>query len=129
MVFGHNLFDGMSPEQWGEFSWLWRFLHHASYEQVFPNLGLIFGYPVIPWIGVMALGYLFGAILQKPPTDRDRLCVRIGVSAVLMFLVLRGINIYGDSKEMIAKLIALETSLEIERARVRDSHKVQSIWR
>jgi uncharacterized membrane protein len=96
MVFGHNLYDGMSPAQWGEFSWFWRFLHVPSYEQVFPNLGLVFAYPVIPWIGVMALGYIFGAVLQKPPAGRDRLCVEIGVAAVLFFLVIRGFNIYGD---------------------------------
>ena len=96
MVFGHNFYDGMMPGQWGEFSWFWRYLHVSSYEQVFPNLGLVFAYPVIPWIGVMALGYLFGAVLQKPAAERDRLCVKIGVSAVLIFLVLRGFNIYGD---------------------------------
>ena len=87
IVFGHNLADGIRPEQWGELSWIWSFLHVSSYEQVFPNMGMIFAYPVVPWIGVMALGYLFGAILQKPAEQRDRLCLQIGTGAVGLFLL------------------------------------------
>ena len=54
-------------------------------------------YAVIPWFGVMALGYGFGAIyLNATPAGRRRLCTRIGMVALLSFLVLRGFNLYGD---------------------------------
>ena len=57
---------------------------------------LIVLYSIIPWIGVMASGYLFGTIVTMEPARRDRLCLRIGLGAVALFLVLRGFNLYGD---------------------------------
>jgi uncharacterized membrane protein len=53
-------------------------------------------YSIIPWVGVMAAGYAFGAIMKREPHERNSLCFRIGVSAVIAFLVLRGFNIYGN---------------------------------
>jgi uncharacterized membrane protein len=53
-------------------------------------------YPLIPWIGVMAVGYVFGALYRLHPQPRRRLLVIIGSSATLLFIVLRAINLYGD---------------------------------
>jgi len=47
-------------------------------------------YSLVPWIGVMAAGYAFGAILVREPGDRDRLCLRIGLVATALFLLLGG---------------------------------------
>ncbi len=57
---------------------------------------LIVLYTIIPWIGVMAAGYAFGAILTMEPARRNRLCLRIGLGAIALFLILRGMNVYGD---------------------------------
>ena len=51
---------------------------------------------LIPWVGVMAAGYAFGRIMTLEPGRRDRLCLQIGVGATLLFLILRGTNLYGD---------------------------------
>lgn len=59
-----------------------------------PNLIVL--YSLIPWIGVMAAGYAFGAILGLERSRRNRLCCTIGLSAIVLFLVLRYWNIYGD---------------------------------
>lgn len=96
MVFGHNLMDGITTEQFGNFGWLWSFLHKPGYVAINADLGFWFAYPLIPWVGVMALGYLFGMVLQKPAEERDRLLLRMGLAAIAGFLVLRGINVYGD---------------------------------
>lgn len=53
-------------------------------------------YPLIPWVGVMAVGYAFGSIYKKNPNERRRLLIVIGLIAVVLFFVIRGINIYGD---------------------------------
>lgn len=53
-------------------------------------------YSIIPWIGVMAAGYAFGTIMTSDPARRRRLCLRIGLGATLLFVVLRGLNLYGD---------------------------------
>lgn len=57
---------------------------------------LIVLYTIVPWIGVMAAGYAFGAILVLEAERRDRLCPAIGFGAIALFLVLRGTNLYGN---------------------------------
>ena len=57
---------------------------------------LVVLYTIIPWVGVMAAGYAFGRIMTLEPGRRDRLCLQIGVGATLLFLILRGTNLYGD---------------------------------
>ena len=59
-----------------------------------PNLIVL--YSIIPWVGVMAAGYAFGQILTLEPARRDRICLRLGLGATALFMVLRGFNLYGD---------------------------------
>jgi uncharacterized membrane protein len=64
-----------------------------------PPLGpLVVLYSIVPWIGVMAAGYGFGRLLTLEPARRDRLCYAIGGVSILLFLVLRGFNLYGDPR-------------------------------
>jgi uncharacterized membrane protein len=55
-------------------------------------------YSIVPWVGVIAAGYAFGAVLLLEPRRRTRVCVRIGLGATALFLVLRGFNLYGDPR-------------------------------
>lgn len=99
MIFGHNLLDGIEPETFGDFYWLWNILHNQTYV-VTPNLpirGFLAGYPCIPWIGVMALGYVMGSIFTKPMEKRHKDLFLIGGSTVILFVLLRFTNIYGDT--------------------------------
>lgn len=50
-------------------------------------------YSIVPWVGVMAAGYAFGALMIREPDVRDRLCWRIGLAATALFLVLGGIGV------------------------------------
>jgi uncharacterized membrane protein len=59
---------------------------------------LIVLYSLVPWIGVMAAGYGFGALLDAEPARRNRLCLTIGIIATAAFVVLRGFNLYGDPR-------------------------------
>jgi uncharacterized membrane protein len=61
-----------------------------------PSLTVL--YSIIPWIGVMAAGYAFGKIVIMPRAERSRLCFAIGLSAIALFIVLRGFNLYGDPR-------------------------------
>jgi uncharacterized membrane protein len=53
-------------------------------------------YSIVPWIGVMAAGYAFGAVMTRDPAERRRICATIGLSAIALFLILRGLDGYGD---------------------------------
>jgi uncharacterized membrane protein len=79
---------------------LWKVLYIGFYQgpiEFGPNgPSLIVLYSIIPWIGVMAAGYAFGQILTLEPARRDRICLRLGLGATALFLVLRGFNLYGD---------------------------------
>jgi uncharacterized membrane protein len=55
-------------------------------------------YSLIPWIGVMAAGYGFGAVMQMDTPRRHRWCYAIGLGATALFLVLRFVNGYGDPR-------------------------------
>jgi len=54
-------------------------------------------YPLIPWIGVMAAGYAFGVVYQWDSARRRRFQLAIGGAATALFVILRLVNIYGDS--------------------------------
>ncbi len=55
-------------------------------------------YVIVPWIGVMALGYAFGSWFERSPSERRTRCLVWGGGAILLFLVLRGFNLYGDPR-------------------------------
>jgi uncharacterized membrane protein len=56
------------------------------------------GYPIISWMGIMSLGYCFGSLYKKgmDATLRKKYLLIIGISTIVLFLLLRGINMYGD---------------------------------
>jgi uncharacterized membrane protein len=91
LVVGHNLFDGIAPESLGAWAPLWNVLHVPG------ELGIIsMRYPLVPWIGVMALGYVAGpAVFSRDPAVSRKLAWT-GWLLVLAFVALRGLNEYGD---------------------------------
>jgi uncharacterized membrane protein len=53
-------------------------------------------YPLIPWLGVMNLGYVAGQLFQMPLAQRRRTLIACGCAALATFIVLRFTNLYGD---------------------------------
>ena len=95
LVAGHNLFDNFHVEgnNWKAVGW--SLLHEFQFFS-FDGWSLLIGYPLLAWIGVMALGYCFGSLYILEATVRKRNLIRLGSIAIILFLVIRGINIYGD---------------------------------
>ena len=99
MVLLHNgMLDGVQPAQFGSYYWLWNLLHVSGFIpfEGMPIQGVYLGYPVIPWIGVMAIGYCLGPLLERPAEQRDRQLLIIGLAVTVLFLVLRFFNLYGE---------------------------------
>jgi uncharacterized membrane protein len=94
MIATHNLLDRINPASFGKFYWLWMLLHSPGRIPVTDALSFSVRYVLIPWLGVMAAGFAFGSLLHRP--DRRKWILRIGISATLLFFVLRGINLYGN---------------------------------
>ena len=93
---GHNLTDGIKPESFGAFAGLWRVAHAGGHVQLLGGVDLDVQYRLIPWIGVMALGYAFGAIVLLDRTRRRRAFVVLGASLIVLFVIVRLVNSYGD---------------------------------
>ena len=97
LVLGHNLLDPITVQGSSARDLIWYTLHQPG--AVFLEGTLInFVYPVLPWIGLMALGYVFGTFYQStfPAQQRRRWLLTIGVVATVSFLLLRGLNTYGE---------------------------------
>jgi uncharacterized membrane protein len=97
MIATHNAFDWVKPESFGSLAWLWKVLHaNGSFEWA-PGFQFGIGYALIPWMGVVAAGYGFGALFLLEPERRRKVLLGLGVAATTMFIVLRWTNTYGDS--------------------------------
>jgi uncharacterized membrane protein len=107
MIFLHNLLDRFKVEGWrgpesavpSAAEKLWIILHQPfeAFPVVsFPSPVVFVLYPLIPWVGVMAAGYAFGALYQLDAGRRRRLLIRLGSAATVLFIILRFINVYGD---------------------------------
>lgn len=98
LVAGHNLLDGLHVTGNGAPAFLWSLLHEQRFDFNFGGLNPIVGYPVIPWIGIISLGYYLGSLYSpdRDPAARKRSLRSIGIGAIVLFILLRWSNLYGD---------------------------------
>lgn len=98
MVAGHNLLDGFQVDGANADAILWAILHNFSGFPIAGRFVLFVGYPVIPWVGVMLLGYCFGTLYQSDVKAevRKKILIYLGASAIMLFVIIRLINVYGD---------------------------------
>jgi uncharacterized membrane protein len=74
----------------GSVGWIWEFVYPAGFER-WDAVSIL--YVLVPWIGVMAAGYAFGAIMIREPAERRRLCLSIGLLATGLFVLVGGLVI------------------------------------
>jgi len=98
LVVGHNLLDSITMQGANVKSIIWYILHQKTRLVLSPNLMIAFAYPIIPWIGVISLGYCFGKLYKTNfnAIKRKQYLLRFGLGATILFFVIRSINIYGD---------------------------------
>lgn len=96
LIMFHNAFDGVTGQGWGSLAPLWTVLHRPNFLLSGPPHTVFVAYPLIPWIGVTAVGYVLGSLWDRPADERQSLLLRLGIGCVVGFLVLRGFNLYGD---------------------------------
>ena len=91
----HNLLDGIDASRFGAFAPLWRILHQQGFFTL-AGVPVVVGYPLLPWIGLMAGGFCFGEVLRFESARRRRVLVVIGATMMAVFVLLRTVNLYGD---------------------------------
>jgi uncharacterized membrane protein len=98
IMLGHNLLDNIHITGNNLQSFAWSVLHEPGTFHM-GSLTIFVRYPFLPWLGIMALGYYLGH-LYHPTYDaqkRKKILFILGVEAVLLFILLRSGNIYGDA--------------------------------
>ncbi len=96
MIAGHNLLDGIQPAR-EQASAVWRLLHIQGLLTVNDTPIIYVIYPLVPWIGVMALGYVMGPYFSGIRENRPRTLILAGLAMTLTFVLLRYWNLYGDA--------------------------------
>jgi uncharacterized membrane protein len=97
LICGHDLLDGIHVSGSGFPAMLWSFLHVQGGFTAGP-INFFVGYPILPWIGLIALGYWFGELYDpsRDPSERRRTLRRLGWGAIGLFILLRAADGYGD---------------------------------
>jgi uncharacterized membrane protein len=94
MIATQNLLDRINPASFGKLSWLWIFLHTPGRIPLNAHFQFSVRYVLIPWVAVMATGFAFGSLLLR--ANRRKWILTLGISATILFFVLRGFNSYGN---------------------------------
>jgi len=98
ILVGHNLLDPTWPVTSGIFDAnhpVWVALHAQMRTNVGP-FSFFWVYPLLPWAGVMLLGYGSAILFTAPAQRRDARLLAWGFAATVAFVVLRGIGVYGE---------------------------------
>ena len=74
----------------GPFGWFWEFIYPSNLDAM-PGISVL--YALVPWIGVMAAGYAFGSVMLRDPQSRRRFCLRVGLGAIALFLLVGGVTV------------------------------------
>jgi uncharacterized membrane protein len=91
LILPHNLLDG-----WQSGTLLWRAWHQGGFSPLGGDFGVVFMYPLMPWLGLIAAGYAIGPVFLWEPARRQRYLLVAAALLMLVFVALRAGNLYGD---------------------------------
>jgi len=97
LVAGHNLLDNIHVPGNSLAAFGWSLLHDSNFF-TWHSEGFFVGYPILPWIGVMTLGYCLGEWYAAGYNagKRKKNLLLLGTSLIVLFIVIRYTNLYGD---------------------------------
>ena len=98
IVVGQNLLPAVASASGASTQWLWQFLYlggEVRFGESGPTITIL--YTLVPWIGVMALGYACGAVVVMERATRQRILLGIGLAATALFVVVGGVMVFAGS--------------------------------
>ncbi|UCR84592.1 DUF1624 domain-containing protein [Pseudomonas chlororaphis] len=98
IVAGHNLLDDVVLGPESPFFVPWSILHQRVFIDITEFTRARTTYPVLPWIGVILLGWAIGPWFGKDmqPAARISRLFKVGVGLLLAFVFIRYLNVYGE---------------------------------
>ncbi|MEP6916346.1 MAG: heparan-alpha-glucosaminide N-acetyltransferase domain-containing protein [Acidobacteriota bacterium] len=112
LIAGHNLFDSVKSA-----NPIWSILHAPGFLLNTPEHVVFVAYPLVPWIGVTAVGYGLGQVYRWEADRRRAFLLRLGLALSVAFVVLRAVNLYGDPSPWVPQNTALFTVLSFLNTR------------
>jgi uncharacterized membrane protein len=97
LVAGHNLFDGLQLLNDSRIVEIYSVLLRPYVFQL-GHFTVFTGYPILPWAGIMLLGYCFGSLYTQSvdAAERKKVLIQLGAAAIVVFVIVRFINSYGE---------------------------------
>ncbi|HYC84391.1 MAG TPA: heparan-alpha-glucosaminide N-acetyltransferase domain-containing protein, partial [Chryseosolibacter sp.] len=98
ITFGHNATDGLRLETGDPMFPIWAMLRQTGFMSLSADSNLMVMYPLLPWLGIMMLGYALGRLYRKDfdPRKRQKLLITWGLATIGLFVLIRATNLYGD---------------------------------
>jgi uncharacterized membrane protein len=98
IIAGHNLLDGIVLSADSPFFVPWSILHQRAFIDITDYTRARTTYPVLPWIGVIALGWAIGPWFGKEVAPAVRLSrlLKTGLGLLLAFVFISYLNFYGE---------------------------------
>ena len=96
ILFGHDLFSMASMSPGGGMGFIGSLLLEPGGFQVTPHLLFFVAYPILPWLGIMLIGFAAGCLFERPAEARKKLFGWMGIATLGLFVLLRLVNVYGD---------------------------------
>lgn len=111
IVFGHNLLTPLTFEPGSFMQGVWMVLHERGVLYASDTFIIKVTYPVLPWIGVILLGYVAGPLYSRAVDglQRRKALIGLGLACLLLLAFLRGFNIYGETLPWVAGVDTLRT--------------------
>lgn len=111
IIFCHNLLPIIPLAEHSVIRTILAPLFSPTLIPFLPGRVFIIGYPPIPWLGIIFLGYACGHFFTLPSHKKPKLFLKVGLGALLLFITIRFINIYGDNEMWTAQKNGLFTFL------------------
>ncbi|QIZ78901.1 DUF1624 domain-containing protein [Ferrimonas lipolytica] len=111
IVAGHNALEPIqfAPEQWGYT--IWTILHDRGFILDQEWLRIKASYPVLPWIGVILVGFAMGPLFSRmvEASKRQRTLLQLSAASLALLALLRGSNLYGETAPWQVHSTTIET--------------------
>jgi len=111
IIFCHNLFPLIPFAEGSVFKTILAPFFNLTVIPLFAGKVFIVGYPPIPWLGIMLIGFASGKFFELEEEKRKKLLLQIGLSSLALFIAIRFINIYGDPVQWVTQKDSVFTFL------------------
>lgn len=105
----HNLTPLLTVNKETLLGFVWSLLFDRGFFKLGEGRGLMIGYAIIPWLGILLCGYGFGKVFTYESDRRSKVLLFTGLTAVTVFVLLRSFNLYGDRQPWSSQTTTLNT--------------------